>query len=331
MTERHTRPDPEVAWGDIEYYLDRGLATTVRLNGLARPRVDYVVAAQDIALHVELGAHQRPPRSALPMIRIDQVAVEGLRMARIRSVDPSLARDFHDLLCAVAHRIVEHHHSLEEAFAETVRAWSALLNRRRVLDTEKRIGLIGELAVLHAIGALPGIGWADAVTAWVGGSAEEHDFALPAYDIEVKTTALEQRRHVIHGAGQLTPKPHRPLWLVSLQVTRGGASGRSLADCVTAVRDQVRTHAPQQLVVLDDHLAGYGWDPAATDEERWSLRSAPLVLPVDARLPRIDDPLLDGMSPTLRARIDNLSYRIDLTGLPPAPQPPAPLIVLRLP
>ncbi|WP_033355265.1 hypothetical protein, partial [Kitasatospora aureofaciens] len=122
------QPGNEVAWTDVEYYLERGLATTLRMNGLATPRVDYVVASHDIALHVELGPHQRPPRSTLPVIRIDQVA-KGRRMARIRTSDPTLLGDFHDLLCAVANRIVEHNRSLDEAFAETVRAWTALVHR----------------------------------------------------------------------------------------------------------------------------------------------------------------------------------------------------------
>ncbi|WP_245687322.1 PD-(D/E)XK motif protein [Streptacidiphilus griseoplanus] len=320
-----------MAWTDIEYYLDRGLATTVRMNGLARPRVDYVVTPHDVALQVELGPHQKPPRSGLPMILIDQVAVEGRRMARIRTSEPLLLRDFHDLLCAVADRIVHHHNGLDEAFAETVRAWTALMNRPRHLEAERRLGLTGELTVLHALGLDPRVGWREAVAAWVGGEAEEHDFALAEYDVEVKATASEQRRHVVHGAGQLTPKPKRALWLVSLQLTRGGASGRTLGECVAAVREQVRAHAPGQLKVLDTHLAGYGWDPSAADDERWSLRSAPLVLPVDARLPKIDEGLLGTLSPELRARVSDVRYRVDLTGLVPAAHPPRPLTTLRLP
>ena len=44
----------------------------------------------------------------------------------------------------------------------------------------------------------------------LGPQAEEHDFALPDGDIEVKTTRTDRRVHVIHGAGQLTPAPGRP-------------------------------------------------------------------------------------------------------------------------
>ncbi|MCP2308511.1 PD-(D/E)XK motif protein [Kitasatospora paracochleata] len=320
-----------MAWSDIEYYLERNLATTLRMNGTAAPRVDYVVTPHDIALHVELGSHEQPPRSDFPMVRVDQISSEGRRMARLRIADAALRRDFHDLLCAVADRIVRQDRSLAEAFGETVQAWTALLRRHQELDTQRRIGLIGELAVLNALGLDPATGWSRAVAAWVGPQAEEHDFALTEFDIEVKSTASEARRHVVHGTAQLTPKPHRPLWLVSVQLTRGGAGGRTLGECAAAVRRRIGQHSPSQLAAYDARLAAAGWDSDNPDEERWTLRSEPLALPVDERLPRIDAALLNCIPAGLRERIDKLQYRIDVTHLTAASAPPSVLSAVSLP
>lgn len=330
MTDSHSSPI-DVSWSDIEYYLDRSLATTLRMNGTAAPRVDYVVTPHEIALHVELGSHEQPPRSAFPMLRVDQISFEGRRMARLRIADAALRRDFHDLLCAVADRIVRQDRSLDEAFGETVSAWTALLRRHQELDTQRRIGLIGELTVLNTLGLDPLTGWSQAVSAWVGPQAEEHDFALPDFDIEVKSTASEARRHVVHGTAQLTPKPHRPLWLVSVQLTRGGAGGRTLGECAAAVRRRIGQASPSHLSAYDARLTSAGWDSESPDEERWTLRSEPLALPVDERLPRIDAALLNGVPAGLRDRIDGLQYRIDVTGLTSASVPPFALSTVRLP
>jgi len=319
----------EVSWSNVEFYLDHALAAQIRLNGMANPRVDYVVAGGSVELHVELAPHERPPHSPLPLVTVDQVSEEGRRMARIRTTDPSLQRDFHDLLCAVADRIVKGRQTLGEALAETVRAWTALVRRLHATSEQQRIGLFGELVVLHTLGSGPEIGWAAAVDAWVGGSCEEHDFAMPAYDIEVKTTTSEKRSHVVHGIGQLTPKPGRPLWLISLQVTRGGAVGRTLGGLADTIREQLRGHASERLQSFDRTVEERGMMPgdsaADSASERWTLRSDAVVLAADERLPRIDDALLSALTAEQRARLSDVNYRLDLTGL--ASDPNAPLVL----
>ncbi|WP_406106428.1 PD-(D/E)XK motif protein [Streptomyces sp. NBC_01003] len=293
----------------------------------AHPQVSYVIehGGQDIALHVELGRHDRPPRGSLPTIRIDQLADRAKRYARIRTTQSELIRDFHDFLCAVSDRIVTHDRSLDQAYAETVRAWQALLDKPRGLGVEKRIGLIGELAVLRSLSTE--YGWAPAIESWTGPSGEEHDFGLPGHDLEVKTTASEHRRHTIHGVGQLTPTSERPLWLASLHLTRGGTSGRTLAACVRAVRAEVAEHAPASLSELDRQLSLAGWSDDAPDDERWTPRS-PLLLLNAAGLPRLDMSVLPEAA---RERISSVQYTIDVTDLPASPQPPSSFADFRLP
>ncbi|MFD9329131.1 PD-(D/E)XK motif protein [Streptomyces sp. NPDC060065] len=319
---------PHVAWTDVEYYLGQGQATTFPLSRPgAHPQVSYVVehGGRDIALHVELDRHGRAPSATLPTIRIDRIADPSRRYARIRTDRAELIRDFHDFLCAVADRIVMHGRSLDQAYAETIRAWSALLDRPRSLSLEKRIGLIGELGVLSTLSNE--YGWAAAVESWTGPDGEEHDFGLPGYDLEVKTTASEQRRHTIHGINQLTPAPSRSLWLASLQVTRGGTDGRTLAECARAVRAEVAEHAPASLARLDRQLTASGWSEVSPDDERWTLRSPLLLLDAD-ELPRLD---LSVLPEVARGRISSVTYVLDVTHLPASPQPPSALADFRLP
>ncbi|MEV0034560.1 PD-(D/E)XK motif protein [Streptomyces sp. NPDC050804] len=320
---------PFVPWRSVEHYLGEHQSTSYRLSAPSvHPEVSYVVGddGSEIALHVELDRRHKPPVSPLPLILIDQIGERGMRMARIRTTQAALVRDFHDLLNAVADRIVTHDRTLDQAFGETVRAWSMLLNRPRGMGTEKRVGLIGELAALTSIAQVHD--WPTALRSWKGPSNEEHDFGLPGYDLEVKTTASEQRRHTIHGLGQLTPTGDRPLWLVSLQLTRGGTDGRTLTDCVRAVRQDVADRAPACVDRLDGQLAAAGWDPELPDDERWRLRTTAVALLADDRLPRLD---IRSLPPQFRGRVRDLTYTLDVSGLPPSPGPPSVLADLRLP
>ncbi|MFD0151644.1 PD-(D/E)XK motif protein [Streptomyces sp. NPDC055721] len=320
---------PALAWSTVEHYLGEGLGTSYRLSvAEGHPVVSYEVGhgGGDIALLVELGRNQKPPRSTLPAVRIDQVAVGGgVRMARIRTTQVEAMRDFHDMLLAVADRIVVKNRSLDRAFAETVEGWSALLGRPRAMSVEQRIGLLGEVSILARLAETHG--WATAVEAWTGPYGEEHDFALRDFDVEVKTTASERRRHMIHGIGQLQAAPGRPLWFASLRLTRGGAGGRTLSESVLAVRAAVAAQAPAALTRLDSALERSGWSHEWVDDERWTPRDEALVLAADS-VPRLDPALLAAAA---LERISSVRYETDVTGLTPTADAPVNLTGLRLP
>ncbi|MCF3184041.1 PD-(D/E)XK motif protein [Streptomyces polychromogenes] len=319
---------PELPWSTVEHYLGEKQATSYRLSPPTAPRaVWYEIGhgGQSISLQVELDQHQRPPRSSLPAVSIDQVWRDGSRMARIHTTHVALMRDFHDLLIAVADRIVTGERDLDEAFEETVRAWGELLNRPRGLGMERRIGLHGELAVLRAVARTHG--WASAIDAWTGPKAEQHDFGLPTSDLEVKTTTAEERRHTIHGIRQLTETEGRPLWFASLQLTRGGLGGRSLGESVGTVLRDVRAAGRIASMRLEHALNSAGWSEGDPDDERWSLRTEPLLVPAD-RLPR----LTESMIPTaVRTLISSIDYRIHVDHLSTEPGSPVDLTDFRLP
>lgn len=318
----------ELQWSTVEYYLGEALGASYRLSHDGEsPLVTYEVdgSSREIALLVELDRYKSAPQSTLPAIAIDRVDHHGKHMARIRTTESSLTRDFHDLALAVAGRIVNEGRSLHAAFRETVRAWSALLDQKRVEGVGRRIGLHGELAMLSVLAER--YGWATALESWTGPAAEEHDFAFPIFDIEVKTTASERRRHSINGLDQLVESGGRPLWFVSVRVTRGGAGGRTLSESIDAVRNGAMAERKELGARVTKLVSESRLDLDVRDDERWTLRDEPLVLPASS-LPRLS---VDGSAEAMSERILSVRYDIDVTGMSPAHNPPFDISILSLP
>lgn len=190
----------------------------------------------------------------------------------------------------------------------------AILAKRARLTPEQQVGLLGELLVVRRLVAVRGeeetIDW------WLGPDAEQHDLALPTADVEVKTTTSERREHVIHGVGQLEPNPGRPLWLLSIQLTRaGGAHGISLAELVSDVSSLLTTRRPRFV----EHLAGLSWrqDDVELYRDRYLLRSDPQAYLVDDDFPALTGARLNAVVPHPE-RVSAVSYRVDVTGRDPS-------------
>lgn len=198
--------------------------------------------------------------------------------------------------------------------------YRGLLARTPRLSEDQEIGLFGELIALGRLVA--NLGEESALSSWLGPQSEEHDFALPDGDIEVKTTKADRRVHVIHGASQLTPTPGRPLHLMSIQITRAGASadGRTLPEVIEGVRGRLRRGRTR----FDDELDSLGWDGRRAESlytTRFILRSEPAFYAVDDAFPAIT---AAGLARILQRPelVRAVAYRIDVTALesilPPA-------------
>jgi hypothetical protein len=190
----------------------------------------------------------------------------------------------------------------------------ALLAAKPRISEEKQVGLVGELllfrSLLDAYDEYAIIDW------WLGPLAEERDYAFPAFDVEVKTTLGESRTHVIHGAAQLDPSPGRPLWLVSIQITRAGGdpNGVTLPGLVQEIRERLTTTRDRFVT----HLASAGWedDDIAMYPASYILRTTPKVYLVDQDFPAVTPSRLHAVVPHSNL-VSDLSYRVDVSSRTP--------------
>ena len=129
--------------------------------------------------------------------------------------------------------------------------WHNMLRRRRegLLTTEEIIGLVGELFFLRDL-ALPRAGAAGAVAAWRGAHKDEQDFAIGAWQIEVKTQlSTSDHRLLISSEAQLDTASSR-LLLCHQAVARAPNRAGSLS-LNTLIEDLASTFSAAGPPVLD--------------------------------------------------------------------------------
>jgi hypothetical protein len=190
----------------------------------------------------------------------------------------------------------------------------ALLAAKPRISEERQVGLVGELLLfrdlLDAYDEYTVIEW------WLGPLAEERDYSFPAFDAEVKTTLGESRTHVIHGAGQLEPSPGRPLWLVSIQITRAGGdpNGLALPGLIQEIRERLTTTRDRFLT----YLASEGWEDgdAAMYPTAYVPRTAPEAYLVDDDFPAVTPSRLHAVVPHSDL-VSAVTYRVDVSSRTP--------------
>lgn len=255
------------------------------------------------------------PGEVAPRIRLEQLQVRpwahDVTQLQIVITDPTLFVDAYPLLCSIADRAQLDGRGISAAVVETVRMLGRLLERGVGLSRERELGLCGELLVL--LGACRRLGPHDAVAGWRGPHFEEHDFAIDGHDVEVKTTASEQRAHWIDSLTQLQPTGHTPLWVVSHQLTEAGPhQGWRLGDLVGAARSAAAD--PTTRDDLDERLAAAGWsDPfAELCVNRWRRRAPSKAYLVAGDFPRLTGERLTDAG-LEHSQLTDVRYRVDLT------------------
>jgi hypothetical protein len=273
------------------------------------------------AAGARIGVRLAAPPGDLPPNRLVEVDIRRRRLGGADAVEvstsnPTLYREFYAFACAVADRVQIERLPASAAVESALDNWAALLQRLAILDDARQIGLLGEIWLLSRLALR--LGWDEAVQAWKGADAEEHDFSCRDFDIEVKTTLAERRIHVIGSLTQLAPTADRPLYILSLQLTGAGAGpGESLADAVARVERDAQSASEAARQRLNALLGGSGWRPehAPHYSRRFSLRTAPCLVAVDDLCPSITPGTLSGLGSEKLARIGQVVYRVDLTGL----------------
>lgn len=198
-----------------------------------------------------------------------------------------------------------------ESLDNAVEAFKDTIAKKRRLSDEQIAGLYGELLLLeHLMGQF---GIEPALEMWLGPEAEEHDFGLPTFDLEVKTTLSEKRIHVISGSNQLKPRENVDLWLLSIQLTRVGAGrGLTLDEMCMRLIDKAGTlHR-----ALKAGLANAGWstEDYGLYQTRFDLRNKPRAYHVTEQFPAITTERLAGIVPR-HDLISDVRYRVDVSAL----------------
>jgi hypothetical protein len=254
------------------------------------------------------------PATSLENLTIRRVKIGDRRAIEVTVTSPPLFLDAYPLLCTIADRIQLDDFAPGKAIAETIRKLGHLLRREDSPSRELEVGLLGEVALVATLILMQDP--TSAVSAWRGSDREEHDFDIAQSDLEVKTTTSEQRAHWISSVTQLVPTGTRPLWLLSMQVTRAGESGTSLSDLVKKVRAVVGNGAMADQ--FEQRLNASGWREAFAETAiaKWRLRTQPALFRVADTFPCLVPDVLRGAGVDLDM-VTHVRYRIDLTNRQP--------------
>ncbi|MFI6827894.1 PD-(D/E)XK motif protein [Kribbella sp. NPDC050241] len=230
------------------------------------------------------------------------------------------------LLTSVADQLQLHGEPIASAVATSITKHRNLFAGRTGLSNEKELGLFGELLILEFL--IERMGPGHAVESWQGPRSEEHDFVLSEVHLEIKTTASEQRKHMMHGITQLEPLRGIPLKLISIQLTRSNhEGGLTLGQLISRVRVKAGGYRP----MVDASLEALGWDDTDVKLYKtfWTQRNDPRAYDVDERFPALTADRLAAAIPNFPA-VSNLSYAVDLTHFKPTdlPEPLAALVTI---
>ena len=299
---------------DFKGYLDTGVPINHPIPGTPRIILFTDPLYGRIGIRCPASLTDVVPASSLENLIIRKVQVHDGRAIEVMIVNPPLFLDAYPLLCTIADRIQLDDFAPGRAITETIRRLGHLLRREASPSWELEVGLLGEVALVAALIKMQGA--ASAVTAWRGYDGEEHDFDVAQNDLEIKTTTSEQRAHWISSVTQLVPTGTRPLWMLSVQVTRAGDSGTSLSDLVGWVRVAIGNGATADQ--FEQRLLASGWREAFTETAiaKWRLRTQPALFRVSGTFPRLVPDLLSGVGVDMDA-VTHVRYCVDLTNRQP--------------
>lgn len=306
----------------VEAYFAAGVQSAFTLDGRVSARLEIDPQHEEMRLLCP-AAGSDPDVTTYERITFDRIGIQGEHGEWFElTVD---AEGMHYEAYVLLESIVDQLRggaSFRHSVSESLAGLKDLLAGRKRMTEAVVTGLIGELLVLrHVISEL---GDELALAAWLGPLAEEHDFGLEEFEAEVKTTLSESRVHLIGSETQLLPTPHRPLYLISVQITKAGGAGESftLPELVDSVRGAIDV---ARVRTFDRYLESLSWRVADADlyPVRYQQRSVPKAYLIDEQFPAITTPRLNAVVPQ-RPLVSGVSYRVDVSTLNNT-RPPAPL------
>lgn len=254
----------------------------------------------------------KPPKLNGIDVSVERRPGDGARLV-LRLED----RDQFDIFCALCGHLLDatadHRRGANgpglRLVLQRLADWHNMLRRRRegLLATEEVIGLVGELLFLRDQ-VMPRAGVAGGVGTWRGAHREEQDFAIGAWQVEVKTQlSTSDRRLQISSEAQLDTSGSR-LLLCHQAVVRAPSGGGavSLNTLIDDLTGQVTVAGPLVLEQFEEALEACRYVRREEYDE-------PLWLLTDRRLFEVRDDfprLTPGMLP---AGVHAVSYSILLS------------------
>lgn len=310
-------PDRHLDLERIERYLAQHVPGTVLVEGDPDALLVIEPAISQLSVMVPL-VGPAPDLTRYRQLDAHKVDHDGRRWHRLTARGSHALGDLYPVLRAVLDRVQLDHLPFADAVDQVLDVYRDLLTTRSSLIDTQQIGLTGELLTLRVL--MHRLGSADALQSWLGPLGEEHDFALREADVDVKTTTTEMRAHWISSTTQLMPRPDRPLYLLSIQLTRAGSdNGLSLPELVSDVRSAA---GADHSALLETRLREVGYRDQDADlyTDVRAYRNPPLCFRIDDGFPALTQPRLEQAVPQAQ-RVMEYRYRVDLTGLPPSPPP----------
>lgn len=312
MTEKEAAQDARLmSWENFRAsFLEDGIAAEVPVVG--EPAVTVFAQPHSSAIGLRTPA---TPGIPAPVSDVDAISVDVADgLLRIRVHDSRLFQQFFAFLLDVSNRIQLDGQHAEDAFTAALASWRQMLSAVRTMPDEVQLGLAGELWTLIRLSKRLG---PKAAEAWTGADREAHDFRLDSLEIEVKTTVSDHRWHHINRLDQLVPSPEMDLYVLSLQMISAGVGpGFALADQIAAARSVVASDGAIA-DAFERKLGKYGWRDADAQHypRRRRIGSPAILVAADDQCPKIAPNALAELLGGLASRVDEVRYRVNLTGL----------------
>jgi hypothetical protein len=306
----------------LQGYLDADVRAVIPIAG-SPPTFLVVDPERDrLSVRVEMDTAQTVAPSPYRRIVTRTVSAENRRWAECSVEGLSVAPEAYPVLCAIVDR-VQTGLTFDEAVRDAVASFRAVVQAIGQLSENEETGLIGELLVLKHLVDKRGD---SALKSWRGFAAEEHDFDLGGADLEVKSTTGERRRHWIGSLTQLEPTPSRPLWLVSVQLTRAAAEGDSfgLPTLIESISESLADQASRRLLDNQLGLLHWGGSDIQSYVRRFRMRTRPAVFRVSGGFPALTAAALEAAGLRLSA-FPRVTYQVDLSGVHHSDEPPSDL------
>jgi len=297
----------------LEDYIKPGVPAKYQFKG--KPDLSFYVAdkAKKIGLNISIDQNTCLPDIPLKELTLELKADNDGYYADFSTVNESLFEHFYSMMCFISDSVQIKNRDFIDSVVDAVEQLKNLISSERLLSEEKIIGMWGELWVLEQFLTEKG---SEAVNLWKGADKAIHDFRLAGSELEVKTTRNEERIHMISRLSQLEASPDKKLYLCSIQIVEGTSDGYSLAEFVSKIENYLKGDK-ERLSFFDKQLEkeGYKHSQARFYTTRYYLRSKPEIMIVDEQFPGIYRNLIDASYGKESARISNVHYSIDVTGL----------------